>query len=127
MKRSASSRELETQRTELQARRDALQADPAMRDAERLDQLRQDADRKEKAAKDRESDENRQASQVQKYDGKAAQAARRAGTGRDKLAQALHEAATALGRRTLRPAAPDGRRGTRRLGLKAARPGCLPC
>jgi uncharacterized protein (TIGR02680 family) len=87
--------ELETQRTELEARRDALQADPAMRDAERLDQLRQDADRKEKAAKDRESDENRQVSQVQKYDGKAAQAARQAGTGRDKLAQALHEAATA--------------------------------
>ena len=75
--------------------RNALQADPAMRDAERLDQLRQDADRKEKAAKDRESDENRQASQVQKYDGKAAQAARQVGTGRDKLAQALHEAATA--------------------------------
>jgi uncharacterized protein (TIGR02680 family) len=87
--------ELETQRAELEARRDALQADPAMRDAERLDQLRQDADRKEKAAKDRESDESRQASQVQKYDGKAAQAARQAGTGRDKLAQALHEAATA--------------------------------
>jgi uncharacterized protein (TIGR02680 family) len=87
--------ELETQRTELEARRDALQADPAMRDAERLDQLRQDADRREKAAKDRESDENRQASQVQKYDSKAAQAARQAGTGRDKLAQALHEAATA--------------------------------
>ena len=87
--------ELETQRTELEARRDALQADPAMRDAERLDQLRQDADRKEKAAEDRESDENRQASQVQKYDGKAAQAARQAGTGRDKLARALHEAATA--------------------------------
>ena len=87
--------QLETQRTELEARRDALQADPAMRDAERLDQLRQDADRKEKAAKDRESDENRQASQVQKYDAKAAQAARQAGTGRDKLAQALYEAATA--------------------------------
>ena len=87
--------ELEEQRTELEARQKALEADPAMRDAERLKQLREDADRKEKAARDRESDENRQASQVQKYDGKAAQAAHQAGTGRDKLAQALREAATA--------------------------------
>ena len=41
---------LEEQRTELEARQGALQADPAMRDAERLEQLRQDANRKEKAA-----------------------------------------------------------------------------
>ena len=87
--------QLEEQRTELEARQKALETDPAMRDAERLKQLREDAERKEMAAKDRESDENRQASQVQKYDGKAAQAARQVGTGRDKLAQALREAATA--------------------------------
>jgi uncharacterized protein (TIGR02680 family) len=87
--------QLEEQRTELEARQKALETDPAMRDAERLKQLREDADRKEMAAKGRESDENRQASQVQKYDGKAAQAARQADTGRDKLAQALREAATA--------------------------------
>jgi uncharacterized protein (TIGR02680 family) len=87
--------QLEEQRTELEARQKALETDPAMRDAERLKQLREDAERKEMAAKDRESDENRQASQVQKYDGKAAQAARQAGTGRDKLARALREAATA--------------------------------
>jgi uncharacterized protein (TIGR02680 family) len=86
---------LEEQRTELEARRDALRADPAMRDAERLEQLRQDAERKEKAARDREDDRDRQASQVRKYDGKAAQAAHQAGTGRDKLTQALHEAAAA--------------------------------
>ncbi len=66
-----------------------------MRDAERLEQLREDADRKEKAALDRESDRNRQASQVQKYDDRATQTARQADTGRDKLAQALHEAAAA--------------------------------
>jgi uncharacterized protein (TIGR02680 family) len=86
---------LEEQRTELEARRDALRADPAMRDAERLEQLRQDAERKEKAARDREDDRDRQASQVRKYDGKAAQAAHQAGTARDKLAEALREAADA--------------------------------
>jgi uncharacterized protein (TIGR02680 family) len=83
---------LEEQRTELEARRDALRADPAMRDAERLEQLREDAERKEKAARDRESDRNRQASQVQKYTGKTAQAAHQAGIARDKLAGALRQA-----------------------------------
>jgi uncharacterized protein (TIGR02680 family) len=89
--------QLEEQRTEMEARQGALQADPAMRDAERLEQLRQDADRKEKAARDRESDRNRQAGQVQKYDGKATQAAYQACTGRDKLAQALRDATAASG------------------------------
>jgi uncharacterized protein (TIGR02680 family) len=85
--------QLEEQRTELEARQRALEADPAMRDAERLEQLREDADRKERAARDRESDRNRQASQVQKYTDKTAQSAHRAGTARDRLARALHEAA----------------------------------
>jgi uncharacterized protein (TIGR02680 family) len=89
--------QLEEQRTELEARQGALQADPAMRDAERLEQLRQDAGRKEKAARDRESDRNRQAGQVQKYDGKATQAAYQASTGRDKLVQALRDATAASG------------------------------
>ncbi len=87
--------QLDEQRTEQQARQRALEADPAMRDAERLDQLREDADRKEKAAGDRESDRNRQAGQVQKYAGKMAETAHRAGTARDKLAQALLGAASA--------------------------------
>jgi uncharacterized protein (TIGR02680 family) len=96
--------ELEEQRTELEARRDALQADPAMRDAERLDQLREDAARKEKAAQDREADRDRQAGQVTRYASKAAETAHRAGTGRDKLAQALGEAAsTADDARCARP------------------------
>jgi uncharacterized protein (TIGR02680 family) len=86
---------LEEQRTELEARRDALRADPAMRDAERLEQLREDAGRKEKAARDREDDRDRQASQVQKYAGKTAQTAHQAGTARGKLAGALREAADA--------------------------------
>jgi uncharacterized protein (TIGR02680 family) len=85
--------QLEEQRTELEARRDALQADPAMRDAERLNQLREDADRKEKAAQDREADQDRQAGHVTRYASKATQTAHRAGTGRDKLAEALGEAA----------------------------------
>jgi uncharacterized protein (TIGR02680 family) len=86
--------ELEEQRTELEARRDALQTDPAMRDAERLDQLREDAARREKAAQDQEADRDRQAVQVTRYADKAALTAHRAGTGRDKLAQALGEAAS---------------------------------
>ena len=86
--------QLEEQRTELEARQGALQADPAMRDAERLEQLRQDADRKEKAAQVQEADRDRHAGQVRRYADKAAQTAHRAGTGRDKLAQALREAAT---------------------------------
>jgi len=85
--------QLEEQRTELEARRDALQADPAMRDAERLNQLREDAGRKGKAAQDREADRDRQAGHVTRYAGKATQTAHRAGTGRDKLAKALAEAA----------------------------------
>jgi uncharacterized protein (TIGR02680 family) len=87
--------ELEEQRAELETRQKALETDPAMRDAERLKQLREDADRKAKAARDRESDRNRQAIQVQKYDGRATQAAHHADTARDKLAQALSDAAAA--------------------------------
>ena len=86
--------QLEEQRTELEARQGALQADPAMRDAERLEHLRQDADRKEKAAQVQEADRDRHAGQVRRYAEKAAQTAHRAGTGRDKLAEALREAAT---------------------------------
>jgi uncharacterized protein (TIGR02680 family) len=86
---------LEEQHAELAARRDALQADPAMRDAERLEQLREDAKRKSETARHREADRDRLVSQVQRYTDKAAQAAHRAGTGRDKLAGALRDAATA--------------------------------
>ena len=86
--------QLEEQRTELEARQNALQADPAMRDAERLEQLRQDAERKEKAAQVQEADRDRHAGHVRRYADKAAQTAHRAGTGRDKLALALGEAAT---------------------------------
>jgi uncharacterized protein (TIGR02680 family) len=84
---------LEERHLELDARRKALEADPAMRDAERLEQLRQDADRRQKAATDRDADRDRQAGQVQRYTGKAAQAAHRADAGRDTLTRALREAA----------------------------------
>ena len=86
--------QLEEQRTELDARRDALQADPAMRDAERLEQFRQDAERKENAAQVQEADQGRHAGHVRRYADRAAQTEQRAGTGRDKLIQALREAAT---------------------------------
>ena len=87
--------ELEEQRAGLEARRDALQADPAMRDAERLEQLREDAGRKEDAARVQETDRDRHAGQVGRYADKAAATAHRAGTGRDKLVQAVREAAAA--------------------------------
>jgi uncharacterized protein (TIGR02680 family) len=86
--------ELQEQRTELGARQKALETDPAMRDAERLEQLREDAERREKAAREQESGRGRQAGQVQKHADKAVQTAHRAGSGRDKLALALREAAT---------------------------------
>jgi hypothetical protein len=84
---------LEERHRELDARRQALEADPAMRDAERLEQLRQDADRRQKAARDRDADRNRQAGQVQRYTSKAEQATHRAGARRDTLTGALREAA----------------------------------
>ena len=86
--------QLEEQRTELAARQKALETDPAMRDAERLKQLREDADRKEMAAQVQEGDRNRHVGHVTRYADKMAQTAHRAGTGRDKLALALREAAT---------------------------------
>ena len=86
--------ELEEQRTGLEARQKALETDPAMRDAERLDQLRQDAERRENAAQFQEADQGRHAGQVRRYADKASQTGHRAGTGRDKLAEALYEAAS---------------------------------
>ena len=86
--------QLEEQRTELDARQKALEADPRMRDAERLEQLREDVVRKEKATQVQESDRDRQAGQVRRYAEKATLTAHRAGTGRDKLAKALDEAAS---------------------------------
>ena len=84
--------QLEERRTGLEARREALQADPAMRDAERLEHLREDAARREKAAKDQAADRDRQAGHVTRYTDKATLTAHRAGTGREKLGQALREA-----------------------------------
>jgi uncharacterized protein (TIGR02680 family) len=89
--------QLEEQRTGLEASQRALEADPAMRDAERLEHLRADAARKEAAAQVQAADRDRQAGQVTRYADKASQTAHRAGTGRDKLAQALGEAASTAG------------------------------
>jgi uncharacterized protein (TIGR02680 family) len=86
--------QLEEQRTELDARQKAVEADPRMRDAERLEQLREDVVRKEKATQLQETDRDRQAGQVRRYDDKATLTAHRAGIGRDKLTKALNEAAS---------------------------------
>ena len=84
---------LDDERATLNARAEALRADPAMRDAERLDYLREDAGRKEQAALDRESDLDRQNVTVRKYEGKAVESAHRAGTAQDRLVEALRVAA----------------------------------
>jgi uncharacterized protein (TIGR02680 family) len=84
---------LEEQYAELTARRDALQADPAMRDAERLDQLLEHAQRKDRDAHHQESEQSRLARQVQRHADRSAEAAQQAGGRRGKLAQALREAA----------------------------------
>jgi uncharacterized protein (TIGR02680 family) len=87
--------QLERQRTELDARQKAVEADPRMRDAERLEQLREDVVRKEKATQVQERDRDRQAGQVGRYADKATLTAHRVGIGRDKLTKALNEAASA--------------------------------
>jgi len=123
--------ELEEQRTGLEARQKALEADPAMRDAERLKQLREDAERKEKATQVQETDRERQAGQVRRYADKATLTGHRAGTGRDKLAAALHEAAsTAADAACARQhraavAALDGT-GLESTGLESTGPGAPP-
>ena len=113
--------QLEEQRTELDARQKALEADPRMRDAERLEQLREDVVRKEKATQVQETDRDRQAGQVRRYAEKATLTAHRAGTGRDKLAKALRRGREHGSRRGLRPAASGSGRGTRRSGVSKAR------
>jgi uncharacterized protein (TIGR02680 family) len=86
---------LKEQQGELEARKRALETDPAMRDAERLEQLRQDAESKNETARLREGDRDRMAVQVRKHDDRAARTAHQASVGRDKLAEALHGAANA--------------------------------
>ncbi|HTU74328.1 MAG TPA: TIGR02680 family protein [Trebonia sp.] len=94
---------LDEQRAIVDARREALQADPAMRDAERLGHLRQDAERRRNAAVDRDSVRDRLAGRVARLAGKADETAHRAGTRRDGLGGALRAAASAASTARLGP------------------------
>ena len=67
--------ELEQRRTQLEARREALQQDPAMRDAERLEQMRGEARRRDETARIRERDRDRLAAETQKRRVRADEAA----------------------------------------------------
>jgi uncharacterized protein (TIGR02680 family) len=86
---------LDEQRAGLEAQRNALEADPAMRDAERLEQRREDAGAKEQAAGVAEDDADRHSAQVRKHEARATAAAHQAGVRRDRLSEALREAAAA--------------------------------
>ena len=77
--------ELEQRRTKLEARREALQQDPAMRDAERLEQMRGEARRRDETARIRERDRDRLAAETQKRRVQAGEAAHRAETARSAL------------------------------------------
>ena len=84
--------ELEQQRTQLEARREALQQDPAMRDAERLEQMRDEARRRDETARIREQDRDRLAAEVQRRSVRADEAAGRAEAARDALDAAQRRA-----------------------------------
>ena len=84
--------ELEQRRTQLEARREALQQDPAMRDAERLEQMRGEARRRDQTARIREQDRDRRSAEVRKRSEKAADAARRAETAGNALDAAQRQA-----------------------------------
>jgi uncharacterized protein (TIGR02680 family) len=84
--------ELEQRETQLEARREALQQDPAVRDAERLEQMRGEARRREETARIREQDRNRRSAEVHKRSLKADEAARRAETARHALDAAQRQA-----------------------------------
>ena len=84
--------ELEQRRTQLDARREALQLDPAMRDAERLEQMRDEARRRDETARIRERDRDRVADEAQKRSVRAGEAAARAQAARNALDAAQRQA-----------------------------------
>jgi uncharacterized protein (TIGR02680 family) len=87
--------ELEQQRTQMEARREVLQRDPAMRDAERLEQTRDEARRRDDTARIRERDRDRLEAEVRKRSARADEAAGRAGSARGALDAAARQAAEA--------------------------------
>jgi uncharacterized protein (TIGR02680 family) len=84
--------ELEQRRTQLEARREALQQDPAMRDAERLEQMRDEARRRDDTARIRDQDRNRLAAEVHKRSVQADEAAGRAQAAQNALDAAHRQA-----------------------------------
>jgi uncharacterized protein (TIGR02680 family) len=84
--------ELERDRIRLDARREALQRDPAMRDAERLEQMGDEARRREDTARIRERDRDRLAAEAQKRSVRSEAAQVRAQGARDALTQAWQQA-----------------------------------
>ena len=93
---------LSSERIELEARREALQQDPAMRDAERLDQMREEARRRDDTARIREQDRDRLTGEVRKRFAQAGQAAQRAEQAREVLDAAQRQAEEAAAAAALR-------------------------
>jgi uncharacterized protein (TIGR02680 family) len=87
--------ELEEQRIQLEARREALQQDPAMRDAERLRQMRGEAERRHETARIRERDRDRLAAEVGRRQAKAEDVKGRAEAALNRLGTAQHDATEA--------------------------------
>ncbi|MGA8461277.1 MAG: TIGR02680 family protein, partial [Streptosporangiaceae bacterium] len=88
---------LEQRRIQLDARREALQQDPAMRDAERLEQMLGEAQRRDKTARIREQDRDRLAAEVRRRCDRADEAAARAQATQETLEAAHARAAASAG------------------------------
>ena len=88
---------LEQRRIQLDARRQALQQDPAMRDAERLEQMLGEAERRDKTARIREHDRDRLAAEVQSRGIRADEAAARAQAAQGTLEAAQRQAEATAG------------------------------
>src|SRR6516225_5482895 len=87
--------ELERERTRLDARREALQRDPAMRDARELDLRREDARQRDETAKERERARDRLTGELARRSAKADQTGQRASDAEDELNTALDTAGAA--------------------------------
>src|SRR6516164_9130993 len=88
-------KELDRERTRLEARREALRQDPAMRDAGELDRRREDARQQDEAVLEREQAEDRLTGELARRSKKASDAAQRASDAEDELNTALDTAGAA--------------------------------
>jgi uncharacterized protein (TIGR02680 family) len=99
--------ELERERTRLEARREALQQDPAMRDARELDHRRENARQQAETAAEREAARDRLAGDLARLSGKAEEAGRHASTSE----RVLHAAQDTAGRAAAAARCAPGHRG----------------